>query len=198
MMFDKYYDRALWLILQGDKKNRKLINIFINNLTDEMYECIYNLQKECSKEHSVTSIHSELMGDDFRLLVQINGTILTIILNKFDITNQNGLGESYELSLLPIVDDFFENKKINSVKIGSFSYKKTKVLNQQTGYAQMSTVEDIFYRLNSDENKCILTTLNSSNYEVLSSKRVDISMIPEKIYPHCFQVKKGKCRTRKK
>ena len=40
MIFDNDYDKALWLMLKADKKNRKMIAEFIRSIPSGLYEQI--------------------------------------------------------------------------------------------------------------------------------------------------------------
>lgn len=197
MVFDKNYDRALWLMLQGYKSNKELILDFINKLTNEMYEAIYNLIDQYNSS-SKKELYSEVIGDDFRFLVQIKDRALTLVLNTFDSKTSNGLGDRYELSLLPIVNNYLVTKTDINVKIGSFSYKKVEKNNKNTGNF-MRVLEDALYELSLTNGVVsFVKTRDSHSRRILALNKVNINKIPNDISIHYFTKKRGKCRIRRK
>lgn len=196
MIFDKNYDIALWLMLQGDKYNKRLILEFINKLNNEMYISIYNLIDEY-KSSNRNELYSEVIGEGYRFLVQIKDKMLTLVLNTFDPKKNDGLGDRYELSLLSITENLFSDKKDKNIKIGSFSFKKVESDRQKTGN-YIHILDDIFYELGIVGDAVHLKTRDSHNLRILSLARIDMSNIPNDIYTHYFCKKWRKCRIREK
>ena len=84
MVFSINYDKALWLIVQGDKFNRKFLMRFVNSLTDEMYDFIHNFIYGASDDLKITC----LPGDNFTLFVGMKENALTIKLNQYNISKE--------------------------------------------------------------------------------------------------------------
>lgn len=125
MVFSKYYDRALLLMLLGDKTNNEMIINFLKFMPLEMHKYIrdsISLNSHIAMYNHSKTVNFEdmqVLGKDgcvYRLECSIMNGVLNIKLNRYFVDIY--VMEQLELSLQPLrLYDL--NKNIN---IGSFSY----------------------------------------------------------------------------
>lgn len=186
MIFGDYFDRSLWLMLQGNKKGRDILMNFVNTLTDEMYEKIYSLIAEHYSDPSIISSYSELSGDVYDFAVKYRGNYLTMVLKKYIDGKKEKLDESYEVSLFLIYDYLIECNSVNKVKIGSVNYMKKR----EKGTDDSSLKKIMIYRTNYeysyDFKRHVLDTDDLIGIRLFSSRRIELKNVPVDIYSSYF------------
>lgn len=132
MIFDKDYDASLWCIVKADRKNRKEIMDFINEIPEELLE---NIRISIEKLKKGEFIFDGETSDFYRCISKKQPRIfyyfqldedecLTIIKSYYDGYNED---ELFELEINPIKPEYF-------IKIGMFEeeYIGTLTNNIQT------------------------------------------------------------------
>ena len=198
MLFGKEYDKSLWLMMQSTNETQEMLRKFLDNLTDEMYQSIYQLkEKETSNPSKVK--YSVLSGSDFNFLVEIDRNVLTVTLNKFYSNSRIQLGERYQLQLIILKDDFLGYRNVNNIHIGSFSYKKRELQGLNSKGVIMSTIKNDRYVLKRTSLGYIVNSFPIYSHNLNSSEIVNVQKIPEDVSLENLNLKKRKrffCRKR--
>ncbi|MBQ2873009.1 MAG: hypothetical protein IJE89_03310 [Bacilli bacterium] len=182
MVFNFDYDKALWIMLQGDKINREVLIKFINSLTNDMYKCIHDLIYNDSRKSNITC----LLGDNFTLYVELHDKELTIKLNQFNISKER-VEEFFSLTLVPLENtDKLLKKDEKELYIGNFNYKTRQLYPVVDEFVEIREKENVNYVLKKKLFGYSLFMVSPGKNCALEQSMVDIKNIPDKIYPHYF------------
>ncbi|MBQ2873008.1 MAG: hypothetical protein IJE89_03305 [Bacilli bacterium] len=187
MIFDEYFDRALWLMLQGNKKSRDILINFVNSLTDEMYEILRKISKEYYSDASIVASYYEHFGNKYDLSIKYKSNYLTIVLKKYTDSKKDKLDESYEVSLYSILNNFIgNNSPLKKTTIGSVDYKKSKEKSNVESCGKKTTFLRTNYEFSYNFKRCLLETRDLLDFCLFTPKRVNLEQMPSDIYSSCI------------
>lgn len=181
MIFNKNYDRSLWLMLSGDEVNRSKIAEVITNIPYELYEQIrklienYNIGITEPKE-----IYYE--KDNMKYSVNISNGELSINIVKSDKT-QN---ETIKLFIFPVEEDEISKMEMHTGKhLGGFSYTLTAGnIFAIGGELEEYDIEKTIF------GTCVKVYANNK-VKAVNTRKVDESRMPDDMYSHQFRNEKG-------
>lgn len=187
MIFGHDYDRALWLMLYGDKKNRGVLANFISLLTDEMLECVRSF---INNTDSILS-HRQIRGENFFFRVEMHDKELTIILDKFNDNEkiddcERCINYHYELLLSPFTDEKLNraDEEYDASYLGAFSYNIATSYNIEGVIVKDEYNDDVDYMLTRGLLSSSVRVIDPDSDDVINKTRVNIEKIPRKIYKH--------------
>lgn len=189
MIFNEYYDRALWLMLNSTEVSRGLLINFINCFDNKMFDFVrsfINKQEVDYQKDNISLVnHQQLLGDNYCLRVENNNGGLIIILNKWT-NDKDCFEERYEVSLMSVPTiELMKTLKSGNNYIGGLNYKSSWMLEDEQEPFLLEETDNIDFNFNKNLFGYFIEEVNS--YNNISKSYVNINKMPDKIYPHYFK-----------
>ena len=177
MIFDKNYDRSLWLLLASDKVNREKIIDVIKNIPDELNEKICLIIEKYNKDF-VDSEEIRFEVGNLIYFVKIIGEELSI---KF-VKNDEFQKEIVKLFLNPLSESSFDSlKDYTPYNLGGFIYSLNSGLNVRIG----SSLEE--YDIVKTPFGNYTKIYSNNNPNVRKIRRVNVHKFDNGLYLHQFK-----------
>lgn len=193
MVFGCDYDKSLWLILAGDRRNREKIAELVSNIPNEIFERIHQeLEKynncdekkfnsdEWIKFNKLVRIDNEKNNgyDNYLYSVEMNYEEIKIKLCIWENISL-GLEENIELSLVSISsDDLMAIDLFDSTCVGSYSYMNSRVVSLCGHNSVIVVGDEREYQLVSTTTFGVL--MRTSESEKIS-KMINLKKMPDDI-----------------
>lgn len=191
MIFDENYDRALWLLLAGDKNNREKIAECIKKIPGELYYQIHLLIEksyETDEELSCQLIHNNYLFE-----VIISDGVLTIKMNN---TSDEFDEKTFQLSLDNITrEDLVDGKLFSKKHIGKFVHVSRQIKICETcgnGRVYKNGISKEEYSLIKNPLASYVERERKTEnfYGPIWNTRVSLNRIPDKMYLHQLDTEK--------
>ena len=207
MIFDVGYDQSLWCILKGNKKKRRKIIEFINELPEEFI----NMVKEGIKKYKLLNnegVFEKILDDDFDLEIDERSNV------RGDFKTSDGVLYFYDIDeegILYLSKDVLNGKSYETVIEVKLSPEGVKEFSEfenyeglELGYAvtKITYISDTLIKSNDSEYGLVKTpigpiltvshSLFGGRYIVDLGRRINLNDIPEDITKEKLEVKRKK------
>lgn len=191
MIFGESYDRALWLMLKGDKKNRKRINDLISSIPYELYIEIKNkmgIVDENRKKNvfliNEEYFHNSYVKEDKLYFYRINPYNYGLSLG-YSVLNNSNYDREFEITLCPLDKIDLDNKE-DFIFVGTeeFNNESFSLENAKNVFISSGILEKTSFKF---------LVLLSSCQEIL-----DVSIINKNSVPSELDFNKGYKLVKKK
>lgn len=191
MIFDKDFDRTLWMILSADKKNRNRITEFIRSIPSELYQKIQKSisvykEYESSERFDSGYLDETLLSGNYethdRILYwyELDDDFGSLELG-YSVYNGEKYEEAFELTLEPYNNkiEYFEDECI-----GNLDYDIT-----ESGYT--STCNEIEYNMVKTPFGIFVVSMleDKNDKEKLGINRVNLRNMPDEMFMTDFSHK---------
>lgn len=186
MIFSDNFDRALWLVLSSNKRDRRLIGDVIGMFPDYVYK---EIQEFISKKNNneFRKAYKDLNGYDCYVTVNVIADELLFNVDRWKEEHGIRCEESYQFNLVSISRENMNAMIMKNNRIGSLSYE----INDNISFSGNDTlVENGIY--NRDYNMymipfgCMMST--TSGYRIFSLKGVNYNKrMPDELYSYDFK-----------
>lgn len=185
MIFSDNFDRALWLVLSSNKRDRRLIGDVIGMFPDYVYK---EIQEFISKRNGdeFRKSYRDLNGYESYVIVKVIADELLFNVDRWKEENGIRCEESFQFNLVAVSRDDMNAMILQNNRIGSLSYE----INDNISFSDMDTIVKNGY-YNRDYNMymipfgCIMST--SLGYRLFSLMGVNYNKrMPNELYSYDF------------
>lgn len=182
MVFDKRFDRALWIMLSSDKENRDYIARMIACIPQEAYGVVRCM---IDNYYNGTDTRSfcDCVLDEMYFSAAIVDNELFVELFFWNDKEE----ESFELCLANLTsEDLLGMTQFKNQFLGSFEYLGGEKSNSNS--LELNNIWSIerYYELRRTPLGYRIGFLNSRNDNIYDFRRARVKMVPDKMYPHQF------------
>ena len=186
MIFSDNFDRALWLVLSSNKRDRRLIGDVIGMFPDYVYKEIQEFIFKKNNDEFRKS-YMDLNGYDCYVTVNVIADELLFNVDRWKEEYGIRCEESFQFNLVAVSRDDMNAMILQNNRIGSLSYE----INDNISFSDMDTIVKNGY-YNRDYNMymipfgCIMST--SLGYKLFSLKGVNYNKrMPDELYSYDFK-----------
>lgn len=186
MIFSDNFDRALWLVLSSNKRDRRLIGDVIRMFPNYVYK---EIQEFISKRNSdeFRKSYRDLNRYESYVIVKVIADELLFNVDRWKEENGIRCEESFQFNLVAVSRDDMNAMILQNNRIGSLSYE----INDNISFSDMDAIVKNGY-YNRDYNMymipfgCIMST--SLGYKLFSLKGVNYNKrMPDELYSYDFK-----------
>lgn len=180
MIFNKDFDRTLWLILSGDDVNREKLTYFLEILPKEMYDIIIKFIEQnsnlCHRGHSKGVIYRTMTFSDdsgYNYFFKYGIMFGNLEISFYRHNEGMNISESFELTLSATGENDIKNIRLyGNIPIGKFSYSIDRLYYKMDSSIQDRQQIDNEYFIYGD-NASKLYVINRDNRRAFNRKRLD-------------------------